>query len=198
MQPDQAPPPDYNFILQDKPQPKRPLMPGVPRAVLLGGGAVVAVLILILIFGLIFGKKNTGTADLIEALGRGQEISRVTEVQTQKLKDPEALSLASTAQASLTSERSELSSWLAKHKVKTNPKKLAIYKNSATDTELQQAAQNNNLDAAYLAYLQKALNDYSDILRRAYTATSSPTAKVVLKEAFDSTQTLLSAPRLKA
>jgi hypothetical protein len=197
MQPEQAPPPDYNFILQDKPQPKKSLMPNMPKAVLFGGGAVVAILVLILVFGLIFGKKSTGTTDMLEALGRGQEISRVTAAQSQKLKDQTALSIASTTQASLTSEQSEISSWLAKRKVKTDPKKLTIYSDTSTDALLQQAAQNNNLDAAYLSYLQKALSDYSNTLARAYAASSSPTAKAILKESFNSTQTLLSASVFK-
>jgi hypothetical protein len=197
MQPEQAPPPDYNFILQDKPKPKTSLMPNMPRVVLYGIGAVIAVLLLILIFGLVFGQKNTGTANILEAIGRSQEISRVTEAQSPKLKDPTTLSLASTTQASLTSEQSELTGWLAKHKVKADPKKLAIYKNSATDDQLQQAAQNNNLDSAYLAYLNKSLTEYANALSNAYRATSSPSAKIILKESFDSAQTLLSAPVFK-
>jgi hypothetical protein len=197
MQPEKTTPPDYNFILQDKPKPKKSLLPDMPRAVLFGGGAVVAILLLILIFGLFFGKKNTGTANILEAVGRGQEISRVTEVQSPNLKDPTTISLASTTQAALTSQQSELASWLAKHKVKTDPKSLAIYKNSATDNQLQQAAQNNNLDSAYLSYLQKALSDYVATLSNAYRATSSPSAKVILKDSFNSTETLLSSGPLK-
>lgn len=197
MQPEKTPPPDYNFILEDKPKPKKSLLPDMPRALLFGGGAVVAVLLLILVFGLVFGRKNTGTAGILEALGRSQEISRVTDDQSQKLKDPTTVSLASTAQAALTSEQSELSGWLAQHKVKADPKKLAIYKDSSTDSQLQQAAQNNNLDSAYLSYLQKALSDYATTLRNAYRATSSPTAKVILKDSFDSTETLLSAAPFK-
>jgi hypothetical protein len=128
MQPEQAPPPDYNFILQDKPQPKKSLLPGAPKALVYGAGAVIVILIFILFFGLLFGKKNTGSADMMEAIGRSQEISRVTEAQSQKLKDPTTLSVASTTQASMTSEQSEMSSWLAKRKIKAEPKKLAIYK----------------------------------------------------------------------
>jgi hypothetical protein len=198
MQPEQAPPPDYNFILQDKPQPKKSLLPGAPKVLVYGAGAVIVILIFILFFGLLFGKKNTGSADMMEAIGRSQEISRVTEAQSQKLKDPTTLSVASTTQASMTSEQSEMSSWLAKRKIKAEPKKLAIYKNSATDDQMQQAAQNNNLDSAYRSYLQKALADYAATLSKAYRATSSPTAKTILKESFDSTQTLLSAPPLKS
>jgi hypothetical protein len=193
MQPEQAPPPDYNFILQDKPQPKKSLMPNMPKAVLFGGGAVVAILVLILVFGLIFGHKNTGTAAIMEALGRSQEISRVTEAQSQRLRDSNALSLASTTQAAMTSEQADLSSWLAKHKVKADPKKLAIYKDTSTDQQMQQAAQNNNLDSAYLAYLQKALAEYALSLSNAYKVTASQSGKVILKDAFDSTQTLRSA-----
>jgi hypothetical protein len=73
---------------------------------------------------------------------------------------------------------------------------LAADIDKTTDTQLQSASQNNNLDATYMGYLKVNLAKYQADLQTAYKA-AGPKGKTILKNAFDSTATLLGSPQLK-
>lgn len=196
MQP-QGSTPNYDFIMKDSPPSKRSLLPS-KNPILIICGIVVLILLVIVAFGVVnSNKKNAAASGLLEALGRVQEINRVTAAQVSNLKDPSVSSLAATIQASTNTEKAQLNNYLVGQKIKIDKNKLAAYQNKNTDTQMASALQNNSLDSAYLTYLKSALSAYSQSLKAAYPS-AGPNAKIILQDAFDSTQTLLSSPPLKS
>jgi len=197
MQPEKGPNPNYDFIMKDTPPPKRSLLP-TNNPILMIAGVVILILLLIVIYGVISGSKGSkGATAIIDSLGKAQEISRVTTAQATNLKDPNTLAIAATTQAAVGSEQTQLNKFLVSHKVKVDKKKLALYQNKNTDSQMATALQTNSLDSAYLTYLKGALNDYSQSLKTSYSSTTSASARAIQQDAFDSTQTLLSSPTLK-
>jgi hypothetical protein len=176
-------------------------MPNLPRGVLLALGALIVILLLILAYGLFFsGRGGSNTADLMDVIGQAQEVSRISTAQQPQLKDPNTAALAATATIATSSDAKQLSNYLTKNKVKIDKKRLAAITaaNKSVDTQLTSAAGNNNLEEAYLSYLKTALSNYSQTLRKAYTSAQAPATKTLLKNSFDSSQTLLDSPLLKS
>ena len=193
-----SPNPNYDFILKDKPQPKKSLkipsfgLPKKAAGILLG--ALALFLVIILVAAIFRGGGNA--TSVVGVLGRGQEILRVTKlVEPLAQSSGDTLSLASTTEAAFASQQVAISNYLAKAGVKSDAKSLALYQNKNTDAQLQAAAQNNNLDSAYATYLKKSLADYRAALQAAAKG-ASPTRIQILNDAFGSTQTLLSAPQV--
>lgn len=195
MQP-QSPSSDksYNFIFNETQKTKRSLVPNMSGPVLILVIAVGLIVLLILISVLFLGKGKTSSTDLVEILGRAQEINRVNTLEQQQLKDPNTQGLLATTQVVLTSQQTELNGYAKAHKIKVDAKKLATYQNSQTDAQLQTAAQNNNLDSAYSTYLKQALQSYSGSLAKAYQDSKDNSFKATINSAYISTQTLLGNP----
>lgn len=195
MQP-QNPNPNYDFILKDAPAPKSSILPKNPIVILIG--IVILGMLLVLVYGVLSSNKGSGTNSFIDSVGQAQEISRVSQLEQPNIKDPNISALAATATAATSSEQAQLSNYLTSHKVKLDPKKLALYKNSSTDTQLSAAAQTNSLDQAYANYLKGALNKYATSLQNSYAATKNNDARAMLSNAFNSTQTILNSAQLKS
>jgi hypothetical protein len=199
MQP-QSPDPQFDFMLNNNPQPKRAVaLPAMSKPVKIVVFTIIAVLILIVISSLLSGRKASGTQSIPSAVAREQEILRVTQlVQTQQtLRDPGTTALAATVTASLSSQQAQITAYLAQSHIKLSKLQLAADTDKTTDAQLQDASQNNQLDSAYKNYLKQALAKYQSELQTAYNS-AGPNGKVLLKDAFDSTATLLNNPPLKS
>ncbi|MBX4188883.1 hypothetical protein KW792_02175, partial [Candidatus Saccharibacteria bacterium] len=79
---------------------------------------------------------------------------------------------------------------------KVSPVALAADNDKTSDTSLQTAAQNNGLDAAYVAYMKNALSKYQNDLKVALVS-SGPKGKQILSDASVSVTALLNSPPLK-
>lgn len=206
MQPQGSPPiapispnPSYDFIYKDPPKPTKGgllRLPNLPRPILLLVGAGV-VLILAIIIALIASRGNSNSQGYIELMSRAQEIVRVSEVVKPLTKNTDTLSLISTAEITLSSEQSSLSSYLATNGTKVSAKNLALYLDKNSDTEIQTATQNNNLDSTYATYLKAQLNVYLGQLQSTHKITGKK-GKVILDNAISSTQALLNSQQLSA
>ena len=123
---------------------------------------------------------------------------RVTaEAQQFNLQDPGTAALAATVTATLSSQQAQLTNYLAQSHTKISKVQLAADMDKSVDSQLQSASQNNQLDDAYKAYLKQALAKYQADLEASYKSVG-PTGKSLLKEAFDSTATLLTNAPLKS
>jgi DNA-binding response OmpR family regulator len=160
---------------------------------------VVGLIILIIISSLLSGRKSGSTQPIALALARNAETLRVTTLaQTQlRLQDPQTQALAATVNASLTSDKAQLLSYLAINHAKVGTSQLAIDTDRSTDANFQTASQNNSLDSAYVAYLKTALPKYQTDLINAYNAAGS-NGKKLLSSSYDSTKALLATPPLKS
>lgn len=195
----QSPNPNFDFILKEK-QPSRAGLPlaNLPKPAKIGLAVLGGIILIIVITSLLSGKGGTGQP-LIGVLARGQEILRVTQLvqQQQPAPDQATLSLAATVSSDLSSDQQQLTAYLANNKIKVSTAQLAIDTDHSSDTLIQNAAQNNNLDQAYISYLQQNLNKYENDLQTAYKA-AGPNGKAILQTAFDGTSTLLTNPPLKS
>lgn len=190
MQP-QSPTPQYDFILNNQPAPKkfRPLPgpAGPARNILI---AVLAVFLVVLLAALLLGGRSGSTQPIINVMARNQEISRVSTLVGQQSKDPTTQALVSTVNSSLGSDKARLAGYLKSSKQKYDTKSLAADLNKNTDSQMQAAAQNGTLDTAYKTYLKSGLGSYKSDLQTAYTSAGS-NASQILTTAFSSTQVIL-------
>jgi hypothetical protein len=198
MQP-ASPDPQFDFMLKNNQPAKKGLaMPRMSKPLKIGLAVVGGIILLIIISSVLSGRKSGGTQPIINAMARGQEILRVTQLTQQQLplRDPTTQALAATVSSSLTSDQQQLTSYLAINHNKVSKTLLAADIDKTTDTQLQSASQNNNLDATYVGYLKANLAKYQADLQSAYKA-AGPKGKAILKSAFDSAATLLGSPQLK-
>lgn len=199
MQP-QSPNPDFDFMLKNNQQPSRGQwlshLHGRTKVTL---GVIGAIIILIVVFALLAGRNSGGTQPIINVLARAQETVRVTNLTQQQLhlQDPQTQALAATVFSSLSSDRQQLIKYLATNHTKVSSSLLAADIDKSTDSSLQSASQNNNLDAAYIVYLKDSLAKYENDLQIAYKS-AGPNGKKILSDAFDSTKALLNSPPLKS
>ncbi len=199
MQP-QSPKPDFDFMLKDNQPAKsgmsRPRLPKPIKIVLL---VIIGLILVTFVLSWFSGRNSGSNQPIINAMARGSETLRITNlVQTQlPLQDPQTNALAATVSASLASDQAQLKAYLVKNNVKVSTVTLASLADKTTDASLQSASQNNSLDSAYINYLKTNLAKYKEKLQIAFNS-AGPNGKKILQEAFDSTQALLSSPPLKS
>jgi hypothetical protein len=152
---------------------------------------LVALMVIIIILGSIFGTKRQKVVGLSDVVGQAQEINRVSAAEAASLKDPSVIALAATTQSALTSDQAQLKKYADAHKLKVDAKKIASFTDKTTDNTLAAAASNNALDAAYVSYLQAALKSYRAALMAAYDGTTDRGIKILLQSSYASAGTLL-------
>lgn len=192
-----ANPNPYGFILDSQhpsePKPRHPPSRLKKLAFMVGGGAV-GLILLIILASVILGGGGA-SKDLISALARGQEITRVSTIAQPQLRDSDLQGLAATTIVSLTSQQAQISTYLKSTGSKIDQKTLAQYHNSKTDSDFKTAAINGNLATAYTQYLKQNLEAYAASLQAAYKNGSSKT-KTTVAPALISAQTLLKSPQI--
>lgn len=193
-------PDQFDFMLKDNQKPKSRFklpLPDLPKPILLIGAVILALVVILILASVLSKSRNRGVDQIVDIMAQSQEIARVTNLTEPQMQTPETKALAATTEAALTSEQQQLSEQLQNRKVKFDTKKLDFYIDQDIVAQLQAAAQNGTLDAAYTDYLKKQLTTYRAALEKVYPA-ASPQTKVILQEAFNSTQILLSAPQLSS
>lgn len=201
MQPEQAPAQQaeqFDFMLNGQPKQQKttggPSSWGKPAKIFAAAGIL---FVLVIIIAVIFGGKSGGGNQVVDLMAQNQEIIRVSLAQDPQLKDTNVKGLSATTQTVLASQQSELANYLARAKVKYKPKDLAKRTNINTDAQLQSAAQNNNLDSSYTAYLKTSLTTYQNSVSKVYKISKSTLLKDTLQSAYDSVTTLLNSPQFK-
>ncbi|HZP55280.1 MAG TPA: hypothetical protein VFB03_00720 [Candidatus Saccharimonadales bacterium] len=180
----------FDFMLKEPPKPKQGLsLPsGIAGKILVLG---VALVVAVLLFVLFFGNKNTGSKQVIDLMAQSQEILRINQLENLQFQNSDTKNLSATTSVTLESQQADLAAYLKKVKVKVSSKELVLRFNKNTDTQLQTAAQNNNLDTAYLLYLKNALTSYQSSMKTVYDSTKSKTLRAALQSAFTSDATIL-------
>jgi hypothetical protein len=194
-QPDQ-----FDFILKDKPKPKKNLIPNImnlPRSIRLAVSIVLAFIVIVVLFVLVLGIRVAGSDKLINVVAQAQEIVRVDTVASQQAKNANSATqnLIATSSTILTSQQTELTQYLKNNKIKISKAKLNTDLDKSVDAQLKSAAQNNSLDKVYLTYLKDQLNSYQTALQAAHKS-AGKSGKAILSKDFNSIQTLLKAPQL--
>lgn len=189
----------FDFMLKNQPQTKKGILPGISKPIKIIVGAIIGLLLLVIVISLFTGGSSVASQPIVSSMARGQEILRVTALTDSQLplQDPSAKALAATVTATLTSDQSSFSKYLAKNGVKITKLELAADTDKTTEAQLQSAMQNNNLDSAYENYVKENLSKYALSLQTAYKS-AGPNGKKILKSAFDSTTIILNSPPLKS
>lgn len=205
MQPNQPPsrpspptPPDqYGFILNNEPKPKVRFnlpLPKLPKPVIFILGGSLVILVILVLAAAIFGGRSGSPQPLVDLMARSQEIVRVSEIAGPEVLDSGTKALAATTKSSLASEQAELSAYLSASGSPIEAANLTAYLDEAVDADFAAAAKNSELDEAYVNYLKENLTSYSNALQSAYQ-TAPAGAKPALEGAYESVQTILSAPQ---
>lgn len=198
LMPPKSPNSQYDFIFNGgQPKKQRFNLSGLSGPVKIIIAAVILMVVIIILGVSLGGKKNKSTDSFTTVLEQAQEINRINALEASQINDPDTLAVLTTSTSTLTSQQTQIKAALDHQKIKINVKALAAYQNTATDAMLQTAAQNNNLQSAYLTYLRDALNVYNNSLQTAFSSTSSLELKAALQTAYKSNGTLLSAYPLK-
>lgn len=197
--PSPSQPGDFDFMLKQEPQQKKrfglPGGLGNPAKLLI---AAVGALIIALIAAMVLGGGENNSEQVLGLMAQNQEIVRVSQLQDQKFRDETTRGLSATTQSAMNSQKLQLGNYLSSAGVEYGAQQLAANLDTSTDTELQTAAQNNNLDGAYVSYLKNSLTAYLNSLTAAYQTTQSQSLKSTLESAFNSVQTLLKSPQFKS
>ena len=192
-------PGQFEFMLKDQPKPPGRLasfLAWMPRPAKIILAAVGILFILVIFYSLFFGGKTTNTDQLTSIMARAQEIARVSVLAQQQSTNANTKDLATTAETTLSSQKGQLQTYLLDQKVKVGAKALAARLNKDTDKQLAAALQNNNYDQTYFTYLKTNLASYQNALNTAYKD-AGKNAQAILNSAYQSVQTLLTAPALK-
>lgn len=120
-----------------------------------------------------------------------QEIARVSSTVESTSTDPDTKSLAATTSAVLTSQQTDLTSYLSSVGKKVSSKELASAQSTADDNLIQAAIQKDSLSSAYNDFLTYNLKVYQSKLQTAFNGTNSSKLKLIIKSAYDSSQTIL-------
>jgi hypothetical protein len=196
MQP-QSPNPDFDFMLKDQPQARRSLMPNIPRPAKIALIVAVGIILLIIVTSLFSSRGKGSTQSFVSLAARAQETLRVTALEQPKLQDPQTQALAATVSAALSSDEQQIISYLAQNHIKASKVQLAALTDKTTDASLQTAAQNNNLDSAYVSYLRDSLTRYQTDLQNA-NKSAGQNGQALLFAINQSAQTLLKTSPIKS
>jgi hypothetical protein len=190
---------NFDFMLKENPQPKQSLLPTIPRPAKIALIVILAIFGLIIVFSLFSGRNKGSTQGIVAAVSRGQETLRVTAIVQQQLhlQEPQTQALAATVSTTLSSDIQQMTGYMAKNHIKVSQVQLASATDKSTDSSLQTASQNNNLDSAYINYLKTALAKYESDLQASYKS-AGPNGKQLLQTAYDSANTLLTTAPLKS
>lgn len=196
----QSPNKDFDFMLKDNKPARRGLpMPNLPKPAKVGLAVVGAIFLLIIISSLLSGRNKGSTQPFVGVLARASETLRVTTLVQQQLtlQDPQTQALAATVSSALSSDKQQIASYLAKNHASPSSAQLAADIDKTTDSSLQSASQNNNLDAAYVNYLKNALAKYQTDLQAAMSA-AGPNGQKLAAASAESTRTLLNSAPIKS
>lgn len=203
LPPNQVPsspsPSEYDFLAGPPKPPKRSLLPsGAPpiaRVALILGGVLGVILLIVIIKGAVGGSGNT--APLVSVVQDQQELAHLATNALQPTSgQPPSLSsstedFASTAKVSMTSSEAQMLAYLKKNGKKVGAKQLALKVSATTDQQLTTAAANSTYESTFKEIMQSKLQTYQADLQRAYSQTSGPKGRELLKQEYQGANLLL-------
>jgi hypothetical protein len=200
MQPEQPnwpaqpqPTPDYSFLSESGPPPKRSLFPtgnSLPVKIgLVAGGLLLLIILFAVVKGLLGGGKNYD--DFIVITQKQQEIIHLTSSVDEQDNGgnftlPESMqNFAITAQLGMTSDQAKTLSYLRTNGVKVKAKKLSSGISPSVDSQLQTAASANNYSTTFKQVMHDQLQTYMQSLQQTFAHTSGAHGRELLSQEYD-------------
>lgn len=185
----------YDF-LQDKPAPKRSLLPGgsskKQRVILALIGLVLLFAAGGIIMNILRAPGRAAANDLVLAAQQQEELIRVAGIGEKDATSPDTKNLAVNTKLTLETDRTKLRAIVNKSK-KLDPKLLALGRDSSTDRTLTSAKQANRFDEVFASTLKKELTEYQQTLKRVHDNASDRATKQVLAEQYAHVKLLIEA-----
>lgn len=198
MQPQQpvygapAPPPiqpDYDFIINpEQPGRRRPSLGGgsmLSRILIVGVGLIILITAFSIIKGVLGGGGNK--AAMLHVAQDQQEIIHLT---TPAIQIPNISTankdFAVSANLVVTSQQSQLVTYLQKQHQKIPLSQLNLKVSPTLDTSLKMAAASSTYDQTFKDIMNSQLTDYESALKLAYSQTTGPIGRTLIKEAYNS------------
>ena len=199
MQPQQplygapAPPqPNYDFIVNPTPPPRRPVLGGssmLSRILIAGVGLIILIVAFSVIKGLLSGGGNQ--AAMLHVVQDQQEIIHLTTaaVQVQSISTTNK-NFAVTANLVATSQKSQLLAYLQTQHQKVSAAQVNLKLNSSLDTSLTTAIAANTYDQTFSDIMNSQLTDYEAALQLAYKQTPGAHGRKLLTDDYNSAKLL--------
>lgn len=191
--------PNYSFIFEPPKPPKKPFkipIGKLPKKVAYGLYGFVGLMVVLILYSAIFEGRVSNADQLIKIMARQQEISRISVLVQAQARDVDTQVLASTTSTTLGSEQTQIMAYLkTAGKKKINTKLLGAYADKTIDTQMVNAAQNNNLSSTYADYLNKNFGLLKTAINTAY-AGSGPKAQALLNEELANMKVIYTSPQL--
>ncbi|HKU19157.1 MAG TPA: hypothetical protein VJP80_07900 [Candidatus Saccharimonadales bacterium] len=161
---------------------------GVKIAFIVGGAALVLV-ILAIIVNLTLGKR-TNTAELILITETQNEIARVA-TQGVNADDQLVRNAAVSTQLTVTSQQQTMLAFLQGRGKKVSTKTLLLKRNASTDKQLTAATAASNFDPVFTQTMVGQLNSYASSVKTAYNNAVNTTERALLANEYNQTQALI-------
>jgi hypothetical protein len=191
----------YDFILNPpKPTHRHPLggLP-LPRIggrslfmqiiVLVGGAAIVMVIIAVAISALTGNKLNT--TDLINLAAEQTELISVSTAGGGMVSQASNQQLAINTRLTLETDNRVLLSFLASDRTKVSTKQLGVDANAEIPVELQNAQQSSTVDTVFAQIMQSQLQSYASNIKKDYAEATNSTLRQLLSVDYTQAELLL-------
>jgi predicted outer membrane protein len=183
----------YEFIVNPNTPHKRGLLGGndfIKKILLLVGGAILLMAVAAIVLSALGPKADSG-ATLTAITQRQQEIIRVATTGSTQATGSDTKNFATNVELGVSSNQSQILTYLASKGTKLNAKQLALDKNAQTDKLLADATAASTFDSVITQNLASQLTTYQNSLRSAYKQTSNQKTKQVLQSSYNAAALLL-------
>jgi hypothetical protein len=189
----------YDFIMSPNARrAKSGFSLGTGNTVFIRLGIIVGAVVVLFIIGAIIMSSlapKGATPGLLSIAERQQEIVRVSTEAAKQATTSDGQNFLTNVEMTVTSSQGKTLSLLSSHGVKPSQTELALDKDSATDTELANAAAANNYDAAATQNLVGQLQGYQSLLQSTYKLATTDSTKSLLQSEFNGVSLLLQQAR---
>ncbi|HUS25816.1 MAG TPA: hypothetical protein VMY99_00515 [Nevskiaceae bacterium] len=191
----------YDFILNAGKPPKRSPMasasggsPLVKIALLVGGGAVVLMIVLFIGISLLSGSNSStlSSTELISVAQTQNELARVAEKGLSGSSQQTVKNLAITVELSMQTQQKQLIALLGKQGHKVKEKELALKQNATTDQQLTSATQTSTFDTTFSQIMQNQLTAYAATVKQLFNKATLESERTLLSDDYTQAQLLLS------
>ena len=161
------------------------------RIMVVGGGLIVLLLLGWIFVALLTAGSNAGVQNLTALTEEQTELARISLDPTLRADQATTQNFASTTRLSLMSDEQAFVDYLTSVNATPSADTLALGRNGATDTQLQNARASGTYDQTYISIARTQLQTYAGNLQRAFNATSNRSERQLLSSAYAHAQLLL-------
>jgi hypothetical protein len=192
MPPTEQQRPDFDFIVNPTPPPKRNLFTdaSLPKRIAFIGGSLVILFVLFsIIKGVVSGPSDV---DLYVSVAQEQQqiIHIASQASTQQGLSSSSLNSALTTAASITTDQSATLTYMQKNGKKVNVKTLAKGVSASIDEQFTASAAAGTYDQTYKSVMEQQLQAYARHLQQVYKQTGGAKGHALLTSNYKSAQLL--------